>query len=475
MILSLIIIFLIIFLIWLIGFTVIRPKLLKNLAPKLSINPLKGNAEALNFGSTFCFGVSTAAWQIEKDIQPSNWTLFEKKINSEGNPCTPSHENACEAIEKFDEDLEHMKRMNVKRYRFGVSWSALNPEPGHFDLNYIQNYIKWCQKLKNIGIEPMITLLHFEHPLWLEEKGGILSPDFVYYFSEFTRFVVTELKNECKWWFTINEPSVMSFNGYYRGVFPPGHKSNKEYFEAVSQHMNCHANAYKIIHDIIPDSMVSFAENVNPFYPMHEWSIIETILASYHNNFNTSILDSLKTGFIEFKLLGYKLYSKYIEGLKNSWDFIGINHYFCNWISLNPKDWDKSINVPFYSMNLKNYQKSDFGWSLAPDSMAIVLRWVNENWNINKLPMIVSEHGIADESDIKRQWFMVDTLANLKEARDKYGVPLIGYLHWSLLDNYEWASGYTKKFGLIEIDFKTQERKPRKSSLIFAKIAEKSK
>jgi len=471
----LIIIALFLFLLWVIGYTVIRPFLKKRIAPRLSQNPLKGNPDTLDFGSGFNFGVSTAAWQIEKDLQPSNWTMFEKMQKPNGTACCPPHGNACEAIERFDGDLEIMKSMYLKRYRFGVSWSALHPDPDRFDADYIKKYIEICRKLRSAGIEPMITLMHFEHPSWLEERGGILSSEFVSQFAKFTRFVVEALKDECKWWFTINEPSVMSQNGYYRGVFPPGHKNTKEYYKAVAQHMASHAAAYHIIHEIIPDAKVSFAENVNPFYPMHEWSIIESAVASYHNNFNTSVLDSLLTGKVEFTFMGFVLFSETIEGLKDSWDFIAINHYFCNWASIDPRDWDRGCPEPLISMKLKTYNSNDFGWSIAPDSMAIVLRWVNDNWNPNKLEMIVSEHGIADASDEKRRWFMVDTLANLKEARDKYNVPLTTYLHWSLLDNYEWAMGYSMKFGLVKVDFENQNRTPRESAKVLGTLAEKSK
>ena len=451
----------------------VRPFCQKRLAPRPKFDGKKGD-ENLDFGKDFMFGGSTAAWQVEKDVHPSNWTLFEKKEKADGTPCCPPHNNACEAMERFDDDMKLMKELNFKMYRFGVSWSALNPKEGEFDKQYMQKYVSMCKKLKAAGIEPFVTIWHFENPDWVELEGGILSPNFEKHLLAFTEFVVSELKDVCTWFFTVNEPVVFTNAAYATGNFPPGEKDLFKFLDACGVLMQCHAKMYKIIHKEIPNAKASIAKHVIPFYPMHEWSLIDSAFAYINNNFNTAVMDGLTTGRITYSAFGYKLYDKEIEGLKDSWDFVGINHYYCSWASFDPRDWDsrKFLNPPF-SQNLKKLKSSDFGWSLVPESLAISVKYIHENWNKKNLPIVVSEHGIADAADKNREWFTIDSLAYLKELKDE-GLPIIGYSHWSFLDNYEWADGFTKRFGLVEVNFETQERKIRESAKVFAKIAAKT-
>lgn len=454
-------ILLFIVLIYLVLYFVVRPLASKGLAPKMT---MKTPSENPKFDNSFRFGASTAAWQIEDIKEKSNWSLFEEKGRC------PPHEKACDGIKMFDSDLKMMKDMGLKFYRFSVSWTAINPEKGKFDLFYLENYINICKKLKEAGIEPMLTLCHFEHPAWVEKEGGVLAPDFKRYLCEITATVVDACKEYCTYYITINEPAVFANNAYKDGIFPPGEKSFVKFLQACDVFMECHASMYKIIHEKIPNAMVSIAKHMIPFYPMHEWSVLETVLAAVFNNFNTAILDSFDTGVIKYSFLGFTIHSHEVDGLKNSIDFIGINHYYCTWISFNPLDWGGSVfTQPPMSQNPRRFSLSDFGWSLAPESLSVCARWVNERWNARKLPIIITEHGIADKSDKNRQWFLPHSLSHLRDAIDD-GINVTGYCHWSLLDNYEWAEGYKMRFGLIEVDFETQERKLRDSAIIYKNI-----
>jgi len=461
--------------VWAIGFFIVRPFCQRRLCVRMSDKRLKGD-DKLDFGKGFLFGTATAAWQIEKDVHPSNWSLFEQKDKADGTKCAPPHLDACDGMNHFKEDLEIMSSINCQSYRFGLSWSAMNPEKGKFDKAYLQNYVSWCDQLKAKGIEPMVTLWHFEYPSWLAVEGGILAPQFSKYFEEFVVFVLEGLRGHCTWFYTINEPVVYSHAAYATGIFPPGDNDLKKFFRACAELMNCHAIAYRLIHQNIPDAQVSFAKHVLPFFPLHNWSIIESVFAYINNSFNTVVMDSIITGKIRFSFFGFTLYERIIEGLKDSIDFIGINHYYISWASIVPSDWDsRSFLNPPFSQNLKVNQKSDFGWSLCPESLSMVVRWFHKEWNPRNLPIIISEHGTSDKSDEKRQWFMLDSLAHLHEAKIQHKVPVIGYTHWSLLDNYEWAAGYQQRFGLVDVNFETQQRRPRPSSQLFKAIAARSK
>ncbi|EAX95923.1 Glycosyl hydrolase family 1 protein [Trichomonas vaginalis G3] len=459
--------------VYLILFFIVRPLAQKRFAPPLTMKTPTANPK---FDKNFKFGGSTSAWQVEDIKEKSNWSLFEEKKKPNGTPCCPPHKHACESIERFDSDLQLMKDLKFTSYRFSVSWTAVNPEKGKFNLEYLQNYVTMCKKLRESGIEPMLTLWHFENPAWVELEGGVLGPHFKEYLTEFTTKVIEAVKDCCTWFITINEPVVFANLAYKDGVFPPGEKSLTKFFACCSSFMECHVQMYKIIHNLIPDAKVSIAKHTIPFYPMHNWSVLESIVCNILNNFNTSILDAFETEIINYNVVGIPIYKKKIEGLKDTLDFIGINHYYCTWVSINPKDWDSMVFLPPpMSQNLSNYDHSDFGWSLCPESLAISAKWIHQGWNKRNLPIVITEHGIADEKDTKRPWFLEQSLSLLNDTIKEEKVPVIGYSHWSFLDNYEWAEGYKMRFGIVEVNHDTQERKIRESALLYKKIIENSK
>jgi beta-glucosidase len=430
--------------------------------------------DSLRFPRGFSFGTSTAAWQIEKDVEPSNWTLFEKQFKPGSQvPCAPPHLDACDAIARFDTDLESMQSMNLTSSRFGLSWSALNPKDGHFDSAYLQHYVTICEKLRRTGIEPMITLWHFEIPAWLELEGGLTSPHFREKFKKFVLFAVSGLKSVCRWWFTVNEPSVYATLGYLFGGFPPGHRSIREYKQCLIALITAHADAYHIIHAQIPGAMVSYTKQVAPFQPIHPWSAIEHIICYIGESFfNIPVLDALETGVLRMSFFGLVAFERAIEGLKNSYDYIGVNHYTFMFATLNPWDWGGRSESPVFLSNYAwRFGVSDFGWTLVPESLALTMRWVNARWNPRRVQMVVPEHGISDAKDDRRPEFVEMSLVHLKEAIEKYGIPITRYLYWSLVDNYEWASGYEQRFGLVAVDFATQARTHRGSCDILGRIA----
>ena len=152
--------------------------------------PLNEDETTLSFGKDFSFGTSTSAWQIEKEVGKSNWSVGET-IERNGKKLIPPHgEEVCDAFNHFDEDLRLMSSMRMKKYRFSVSWSAIEREKGKYDEGYLQNYVTMCEKLRMNNIEPMVTLLHFEHPEWVEKEGGVFAENFLEYFTNFTNFVV---------------------------------------------------------------------------------------------------------------------------------------------------------------------------------------------------------------------------------------------------------------------------------------------
>ena len=164
-----------------------------------------------------------------------------------------------------------------------------------------------------------------------------------------------------------------------------------------------------------------------------------------------------------------------IPSIIGALDYISINHYFCGYISINPQDWGQfnGAFLPLYTLGQKFLATSDFGWGLNPASLAGTCQWINDQFNPNHLPILVTEHGIADASDTKRQWFLKESLTHLSILVNR-GLNVTGYIHWSLLDNYEWAEGRKMKFGLYQTNYETQERIPRESAKIYSRIIAKN-
>lgn len=427
----------------------------------------------LKFSKNFFFGTATAAYQIENTKEDSKWSRFTSLYTKEGRPRAPDHQNGCASIENFDKDLEIMKNAKMNSYRFGLSWSELEPRRRDFNDEYMQHYIDQCDKLRAAGIEPMITLFHFEYPGWIEDEKGLLSPNFQQYFMVFVEYTVKKLAGHCKYFFTINEPMTVSLMGFLGGVFPPGYKMKfRKSFLAVSKMLICHLNAYKLIHQIIEDAQVSIVNQLILCYPKHKWSLIENMLSSAVNSFlNRPYMEAFSTGMLQFRPLGIRLFRQEIVGLQESLDFISVNHYTSVYATIDPRDWTEfplcnrrpNTNVPL----------SDFQWSVIPSTLATTVRWVDREWNPRHLKIFVTEHGISDKDDNLREWFVTQSLCHLKRAID-YGIPVMGYLYWSLLDNYEWADGYEQHFGYVKVDRATQERTPQKSLEGYKKIIERS-
>ena len=265
--------------------------------------------------------------------------------------------------------------------------------------------------------------------------------------------------------------------GYLMGAFAPGFKSFSKFKKSLVTLMKCHAIGYELIHKICPSAKVSYTKQVIEFHPIHKKSVIETLITYIGNKFmNYPTLDCILTGKVNLSFFGINLINEKIEGLKDSIDFIGINHYTAIFASRSISDWSGRKECPIILSNYtKKFKLSDNGWSLVPESLANTMEWINNRWNPRKLDIIISEHGISDKTDEKRKEFIMDSLAFLKEAIDIKNIPVKGYLYWSILDNYEWSDGYNEHFGLVSVNLDTQERKKRETCNLIAKIASKCK
>lgn len=327
---------------------------------------------------------------------------------------------ACDHYNRFEEDFDIAKSLNQNAHRFSIEWARIEPEKGKFNDEEIEHYRQVLKALKKRRIKPLVTLHHFTNPVWVAERGGWENKNTISYFESYVRYVVTQLSDLCDFWVTINEPAVYVSEGYLYGRWPPGSKDPLKAFLVARHLIKAHQKAYGIIHEIQPKARVGMAY----------------------------VLGYLRSPAL-FDPLSY-IERLFIKGAK--WqDFVGVNYY-------------RAVGMT------GDLPKTDVGWSIYPHGLYENLMSIKEEFD---LPVYITENGIADADDDQRANFITDHLAaTLYAIRD--GVDVRGYFYWSLLDNFEWAHEFGPRFGLVEIDYDTMDRRIRPSAGVYAKIAKEN-
>ncbi|MFH1459571.1 MAG: glycoside hydrolase family 1 protein [Candidatus Omnitrophota bacterium] len=406
----------------------------------------------LKFPKNFYWGASTSAHQVE-GCNKNDWSLWEKtrasKLAQKAknnyaylSDIWPHIKDQAEkeqnyisglAIDhyhKYCEDFELAKSLGLNAYRFSLEWSRIQPQPDYFDQAAITHYRQILIKLKQLGIEPFVCLWHWPLPVWISEKGGWQHPKTLEYFQKYVELISSEFKIEVRYWVTLNEPVIYSYESYFKGIWPPEKKGLLKFFRIVKKLIKAHKFSYAVIKKNIPEAKIGIAKNNIHFEAKH--------------NFFINILIK--------KILDWGWNNYFLQKIKNHQDFIGLNHYFHNLI-----DWGLDKN--------ENKIVSDLGWELYPESIFYVLSDLKKF----KKPVYILENGLADLKDEKRKWFIKETLQSVYKAIDS-GVDVQGYFHWSLLDNFEWDKGFWPRFGLIEVLYPSLERKIRQSAFYYAEI-----
>ncbi len=397
--------------------------------------PPKHDHATLTFPEGFLWGSATSGHQVEGNNQNSDWWEWEQK-----KPKEFQSGEACDQYNRFGEDFDLLKNLGQNAHRLGIEWARIEPEEGVFDETEIEHYKKVLQALKDRDIKVMLTLNHFTMPLWLAKKGGWENFKSPKYFERFVKKVVPEIKDLVNLWITINEPGVLVYCSYIEAKWPPQKKSNLAVLKTTRNLIRAHKKAYKIIHQIIPDAKVGIAQNVQSFTAFHKHSLREQL------------------GVIVSDLTTNHLFYFFTKGYH---DFLGINYYFHNRLQV-----DKGLFPSTVSVSSFNKEVSDLGWEIFPEGMFDVLTDLKDG-----LPIYITECGIATSNDDRRIRFVMQYLQEVYRAIQA-GVKVKGFFYWSFLDNFEWADGFSPRFGLVEVDYKTQKRTPRPSAYIYKDIIE---
>jgi beta-glucosidase len=410
-----------------------------------------------HFPEDFRWGVATAAHQVEGNNTNNDWWAWEQ---DEGH-IKEGHQSkkACNWWESAEADFDRAAYMGVNALRLSVEWSRIEPHPGEFDDSALQRYGEMLQGLRERNIEPLVTLHHFANPLWLAEQGGWENPETITRFTRFTRRVVQALGPYCDMWCTINEPNVYSFLGYVDGTWPPGKNEFKTAMCVIRHLLLAHAAAYREIHDVQANARVGLAHHIRVLDPANPQSFMDRRVTKIADHvFNQAIITALTKGRWPWPV-GLGL----IRKLRSTLDWIGLNYYTRELVAF-----DRSQREALFSrrQHTKGAEMldGDYGEFYAQGMFRCLKRLASL-----KLPIYVTENGCPDEDDDQRPRYLLTHLHQVWRAT-QLCCPVMGYYHWTLVDNFEWAEGWTLRFGLISLSLKNKSRKPRTSADLYADL-----
>ncbi len=411
-----------------------------------------------NFPPGFLWGTATAAHQVEGNNTNNDWYAWE---NTPGH-ILQGHKSglACDWWGgRWKEDLDRAAEAGQNAHRFSVEWSRIQPAPDRWDEDALDHYRQMARGMLDRGLAPMVTLHHVTSPLWLTEQGGWENDDTPQKFAVFVRRVVDALKEYVSWWVTINEPNVYTAFGYLLGIYPPGRSDLAAAFHVLNNLLRGHVMAYRTIHEIQAAGRAGIAYNYRPFYPVHRWSPPDRMMAGVANlAYNHAFPEALRTGQLNI----FTRRVRVPEAL-NTLDYFGLNYYTPENIGLG-----RGQDGSFFQRKLpQGVEGGDSGMTgNVPSELARSLKWVRRF----HLPIVITENGIEDASDLVRPKYLVQHVHQLWRAIATHSWPIKGYFFWSQVDNFEWERGWTQRFGLWGLDPATQVRNRRTSALVYGEI-----
>ena len=429
----------------------------------------------MGFSKDFLWGAATSSAQIEGGYleggrTESIWDIAPERKIKNGDNCHIT----CDHYHRMHEDVALMREMGLKSYRFSVSWSRIIPREGEINSEGIKFYSDLIDELIKNGIEPLLTVYHWDMPTWVYKKGGWLSKDIIPLFEEYTKVLVESFSDRVKWWIPMNEPGCFIMNAYMQGIHAP---FENKYLALSKLTRNCllaHAAAIKAIRKYAKQSVkVGIAFSTGAWGPENETpeeiEKARTLSMEKGNGLmgNKWWMDPILAGK---PVRAYGIYSTKKRDMAEIYqplDFIGLNIY----TSYNYADWGGGKKAD------DSIPKNCLGWAIDPRCMYWNVKFVYEKY---RLPIMITENGlaaldkVADDGGIHdeaRIDFAKNYLASLKRAADE-GAEIIGYQHWSLMDNFEWAEGYEPRFGLIHVDFESGKRTLKDSAYWYKHVIE---
>ena len=415
----------------------------------------------LVFPDGFLWGTATSAHQVEGGNSNSDWWAWEQKP---GSPCREPSGDAIDHYNRYPQDIALLAGLGFNTYRFGVEWARIEPAEGTFDQAQLDHYRAMVAAVRASKLIPVVTLNHFALPMWVAAKGGWLADAAPALFERYVRRVVEAFGESVEWYFTINEPGVVAFAGYMGGLeFPPGAHGLANWNRSTARLIDAHRLARAAIKELRPSAQVSMTHS------MQEW-------------------ESNAGGRPAMEYARRQSEDIYLEAARDD-DFVGIDTYARTVLELpRPIGWltraalafgpierlavsamvRRQASGGFNNDPRKGIRRTQMGYEYRPTAVAATVRRVAEL--LPGKPIVVAEHGVAAADDAERIEFITEGLKALHPLIGE-GIPLLGYIHWSAFDNFEWVLGYAMEFGLIAVDRTTQERKLKPSASFLGEIA----
>lgn len=390
-------------------------------------------------------GVATAATQIEGGELDTNWHRWAAagRIADHSSPSRAAdHWNRVEA------DTALLAELGVRHYRMGIEWARVEPSPGAFDSDAIQHYRDEVAGLQAAGISPLVTLQHFNLPGWLVDRGGWLAPEAVAVFERFVQRMVTALGQWVREWIPVNEPNVYATHAYLFGLWPPGQEGPYRYpVQVMAVLARAHIAAYLLIHRLAPGAVVGTAHHLRPFAPAQRWNPAHRLAAIGGDYlFQRALLAAMNTG--RFRL-PFRQPADVAPG--RYYDFQGVNYYTRS--TVRGLADGVAAGVPV----------NNLGWEIHPAGLIEVCSWV---YRAYPSPLYITENGTADAADAFRARYLYEHLAQVAGST----LPIRRYYHWCFTDNWEWADGEVPRFGLVHLDYPSQQRSVKESGRFYADV-----
>lgn len=396
----------------------------------------------LKFPQGFAWGVATSSYQIEGNNSNSDWWQWEEKEKT-----TDKSGRACDYWNRFKDDHNLLEELGINSFRLSLEWASIEPEEGVFSKDGIRHYREILEDLKKRNIKVTVTLWHWTSPIWFQSRYGFHQSESVKIFTRYCQRVVDELGDLIDMYVVFNEPMVPLGMGFLGGVFPPGFRNPFKFYRALNNIARAYKNVYKVIHEKNSRAQVGISYLYN-WYEKADSKLV-------------NVLNKISQWY-RINLLGNKI--------KGYQDYLGIDYYRIGKIRF---DWKKikldTKNQIYFGFTIEEDSKHLMKWISYPEGIYKVIKEAQKKYN---LPIYILENGIPTKigvDDEIRVKFIQEHLFYIKKAINE-GVDIRGYFYWSLMDNYEWLYGYAPRFGLVEIDYKTLERKPRKSFYEYKKI-----
>jgi len=392
-----------------------------------------GELVSYPFPEGFLWGAATSSHQVEGDNRLNDWWESEHqgRVPHASGP-------ACRHYELFREDFDLARSWGHNAHRFSIEWSRVQPGEGQWDRKALEHYVDVVDALRDRGLEPVVTLHHFTNPSWFVRSGGWAWSGAPRVFGEYVERVVEVMGNRVRFWLTVNEPTVYVRQGFIVGEWPP-FKCGKwrQAFGALRNLARAHLLGFRTIHQAAPGALVSFAHNA---------PIVQACRASAWSDRSAATVRDFVLNRLFLNLIG-----------EQNLDFVGLNYYTRMVVRSQGSTANRILgSVCRGHSHVGQGPVSKIGWESYPQGLGQILR----RFGRLGLPLLVTENGIATDDERLRTRFIREHLKVISKAVES-GTNVIGYLYWTLMDNFEWTDGRNAPFGLAAVDFKTQRRTAR--------------